>query len=73
MIGRDEPMALVVRQGRAVKTVINLGYATLDGNEYNRLRVLAEKYGCDISIDTLDLAEVSDFAQLFREVETAIK
>jgi hypothetical protein len=72
MISRDECMCLVVKQGDVVKTVINLGYATLDGVEYDKLRTLAEAHGCYISIDPMDLEEVKDFATLYSEVQKAI-
>jgi hypothetical protein len=47
MIGTDTPMALEVRGSgtNITKQVIYLGYATLDGNEYNLASEEAEKNG----------------------------
>jgi hypothetical protein len=66
-------MALVVRKDDVVVKLINLGYATLDGNEYDRVRTLAEKYGANVQLEVLDLEQVHDFATVFSEVEKAIK
>lgn len=73
MIGRDSPMALVVMKDGVVKKTINLGYSTLDGNEYYKVCQMAERYGCHVEIQEADLSEVSGFAELFREVEESIK
>lgn len=65
-------MCLVVKRGSVLKKIINLGYATLDGNEYDKLRVLAETQGCYISIEPMDLEELQDFDRIYREVQDAI-
>ena len=54
MISRDEPMVLVVSKDGMVRTICYLGHATLDGNEYDRVRTLAALHLCDISITTME-------------------
>ena len=72
MIGRDEPMAAVVYKEGKVMCTFNLGYATLDGNEYYNLMKMVERYGCNVQIEQADLSEVSDFGQLWREIEKTL-
>lgn len=52
MIARDCAMRLIVSRasdGRFMRT-FELGFATLDGNEYNRLRDIAEQKGLHVEI-----------------------
>lgn len=85
MIGRDEPMVLTVTEGRLAAryrvgelgepkvTRIYLGYATLDGNEYEQARILAASMGAHISIDVCENEEVKDFKNVLQRIEKAIK
>jgi len=65
MIGRDEPHILVFYKDGQPKKILQLGYATLDGNEYAQVRERAEKKGYHVEIDT---TEEVDFSQVLREV-----
>jgi hypothetical protein len=53
MIGTDEPMALVVTSGGAVRGVISLGYSTFESVEFDKLYDMANFRGYSVYLTTI--------------------
>lgn len=72
MIGRDEPMALVVQTRRHsnILGICYLGHATLDGNEMHRIQQMAEAKGCYAYTTTVE--EDHTFESLCKHVEKIV-